>query len=141
MVTIDRGTIAVLKNTAKMQKENRLLLSGGWTDNGLVLTMPTGAPWHPDTITQAFDRRVTPASKERASMLLKQRPRIRFHDLRHTHASHLLVAGVNVKVVSRRLGHESIEITLKYYAHLMPGSDELAAGVLAGILHPGDAAQ
>jgi integrase len=55
---------------------------------------------------------------------------IRFHDLRHTHASHLIAAGHSIKAVSRRLGHADITITLKVYAHLMPNDDEkLAAGV------------
>ena len=55
---------------------------------------------------------------------------IRFHDLRHTHASCLIAAGHSIKAVSRRLGHSSIEITLRVYAHLMPNDDEkLAAGV------------
>jgi integrase len=57
---------------------------------------------------------------------------IRFHDLRHTHASHLIAAGHSIKAVSRRLGHADITITLKVYAHLMPNDDEkLAAGVEA----------
>ena len=68
-------------------------------------------------------------------------PYLRMYAMRHTSASLLVGAGVSVKAVSARLGHESIEITLKYYAHLMPGGDELAAAVLAGILHPGGAAQ
>jgi len=52
---------------------------------------------------------------------------IRFHDLRHTSASLLLQAGVNVKVVSERLGHARIEQTLSTYAHVMPGMQEVAA--------------
>jgi integrase len=57
---------------------------------------------------------------------------VRFHDLRHTHASHLISAGHSIKAVSRRLGHADITITLKVYAHLMPNDDEkLAAGVEA----------
>src|SRR5262245_27959272 len=57
---------------------------------------------------------------------------IRFHDLRHTHASCLIAAGHSIKAVSRRLGHGSIEITLRVYAHLMPNDDEkLTTGVEA----------
>ena len=57
---------------------------------------------------------------------------IRFHDLRHTHASHLIATSHSIKAVSRRLGHADITITLKVYAHLMPNDDEkLAAGVEA----------
>ncbi len=59
--------------------------------------------------------------------------RIRFHDLRHTHATLLLQAGENVKVVSERLGHRSIEITLKIYAHVLPTMQQQAATRLEGI--------
>ena len=53
--------------------------------------------------------------------------RIRFHDLRHTHATLLLQAGVNPKVVSERLGHSSVAFTLDTYAHVMPGMQPEAA--------------
>ena len=132
VVDIDAGTVAVLRGWAKQQKELRLLFGSDWTTTGLVFTMPTGEGWHPDSVSQAFERLVSPASKERAEASLKLRPRIRFHDLRHTHASHLLAAGVNVKVVSDRLGHASVAFTLDTYAHVMPGQQaEAAAAVLA----------
>ena len=53
---------------------------------------------------------------------------IRFHDLRHTHATHLFRAGIHPKVVSERPGHASIGITLDTYSHVMPGMQEEAAG-------------
>ena len=52
---------------------------------------------------------------------------IRFHDLRHSHASQLLRQGVNVKVVSERLGHSTTGITLDVYSHVLPGMQEEAA--------------
>jgi integrase len=54
-------------------------------------------------------------------------PRIRFHDLRHTHATLLLQEGVNVKVVSERLGHANISITLDTYSHVLPSMQQHAA--------------
>ena len=54
-------------------------------------------------------------------------PRIRFHDLRQTHATHLLAAGTNVRVVSERLGHASVPFTLDVYAHALPGQQVAAA--------------
>jgi integrase len=51
-------------------------------------------------------------------------PHIRLHDLRHTHATQLLIQGVNVKVVSERLGHASVAITLDIYAHTLPTMQE-----------------
>ncbi len=57
----------------------------------------------------------------------KQSIAVRFHDLRHTHATQLLQAGVHPKVVQERLGHASIGITLDTYSHVMPGMQEEAA--------------
>ena len=54
-------------------------------------------------------------------------PRVRFHDLRHTHASQLLKQGVHPKVVSERLGHSTIGITMDVYSHVLPGLQEEAA--------------
>lgn len=54
-------------------------------------------------------------------------PRIRLHDVRHTHATLMLAAGVPVKVVSTRLGHASVRLTLDVYAHVLPSMDEDAA--------------
>jgi integrase len=56
-----------------------------------------------------------------------------FHTLRHTNATLLLQAGVPVRVVSQRLGHKKVEITLGIYAHALPGQDEDAAEVAAGL--------
>jgi integrase len=54
-------------------------------------------------------------------------PRIRFHDLRHAHATHLLSSGVHPKIASERLGHSKVGITLDLYSHVMPGMQEDAA--------------
>ncbi|MCS4559005.1 site-specific integrase, partial [Shewanella sp. C32] len=54
-------------------------------------------------------------------------PHIRFHDLRHTHATLLLKQGVHPKIVSERLGHANVNITLNTYSHILPGLQEEAA--------------
>jgi len=54
-------------------------------------------------------------------------PNVRFHDLRHGHASHLLREGVHPKVVSERLGHATVAITLDRYSHVLPGLQDEAA--------------
>jgi integrase len=61
-------------------------------------------------------------------------PRITFHGLRHTCASLLLLAGENPKVVSERLGHKSVEITLAVYSHVLPGMQQAAAEKLDRLL-------
>ena len=61
-------------------------------------------------------------------------PRIRFHDLRHTHASLLVAAGVPIKVVSERLGHAHPGFTMRTYQHLMPGMSAAAADQFATLI-------
>jgi integrase len=96
----------------------------GHQDHGLVFAMPDGRCWNPDTIGQAFERAVG-----RTSL-----PRLRLHDLRHTHATHLLAAGVNVKIVSERLGHASVSFTLDVYGHALPGQHADAAAAVADLV-------
>jgi integrase len=59
-------------------------------------------------------------------------PQIRLHDLRHTHATLALQAGVHPKVVSERLGHATVSITLDTYSHAIPALQEEAAALIAG---------
>jgi integrase len=61
-------------------------------------------------------------------------PPIRLHDVRHTHATLLLAAGVNPKVVSERLGESSVAFTLDTYAHVMPGMQPEAAEQFMGLV-------
>jgi integrase len=61
-------------------------------------------------------------------------PRIRLHDLRHTHATHLLAAGTNVRVTSERLGHASVAFTLDVYGHVLPGQQAAAAAAVAALV-------
>jgi integrase len=70
----------------------------------------------------------------RSFCIAKKLPRVKFHSLRHTHASALIRAGVDVLTVSRRLGHSSVAMTLDVYGHLMKGADEAAAAAIDGVL-------
>ena len=74
----------------------------------------------PESVGMVFARRVA-----RSGL-----PKIRLHDLRHTHAVHLIAAGAHPKVVSERLGHASSTFTLDRYGHLMPNTQ---AGVAASV--------
>lgn len=85
-------------------------------DWNLVFTNQNGEPHHPDVVTRSFR-----AFIERCGL-----PRIRLHDIRHTHATVMLAHGVPLHVVSARLGH-SAQVTLLYYAHVLPSSDGTAA--------------
>ena len=79
---------------------------------------------HPDLFSQVFDRLVA-----RSGL-----PRIRLHDLRHTHASLLLRAGVPVKVVSQRLGHATPAFTMAVYQHVLPGMQAEAASTFSDLV-------
>lgn len=107
-VALDPGTLAVLGRWRRTQIEQRLLVGREWPEGDWLFTMSNGGPVDPDYITKLFPRRVkeTPGVK-----------RIRFHDLRHTWATLAIEAGVPAKVVSERLGHASITMTLDTYTH------------------------
>ena len=123
-VAIDPTTVAALRDHRKKQLEERLAWGARWEDSGLVFTRENGSLVHPDTFSGMFERLV------RKSDL----PRIRLHDLRHTYATLALSAGVHPKVVSERLGHASISITLDTYSHAIPALEEKAASLVAGII-------
>ena len=110
-------TVEALKRHKVQQAERRLQLGPVYEDHGLVFARDDGSPWPPDAFSTAF------ASLIRRSGL----PRLRFHDLRHSHASQLLRQGVHPKVVSERLGHSSINTTLDTYSHVVPGMQRDAA--------------
>ena len=93
--------------------------------SGHVFSRPDGAPTHPQLLSDAFKKLVA-----RSGL-----PPIRFHDLRHTHATLLLKAGTPVKVVSERLGHSTPGFTMATYQHVIPGMQHEAALTFAQLLH------
>jgi|TARA_B100000315_G_C14351630_1_gene484282 integrase len=95
-----------------------------WEDTGFVFTKPNGTPLDPERVSKEFSKVVKTAKI----------PKIRFHDLRHTHASLMLKAGVGPKAISELLGHASISITMDVYAHLIPGIQEEAAQKFSNLL-------
>lgn len=123
-IDLDPETVTALRSHRVRQAERRLALGLRGADPGIVFTDVWGQPFIPDRVSEGFDRRVHKSGL----------PRIRFHDLRHTHASHLLKAGVNIKIVSRRLGHASVSFTLDKYSHLMPDDDQQAALAVAALV-------
>jgi integrase len=91
-----------------------------------MFTDSTGAPIHPHAISQAFARVIRHAHV----------PLIRLHDVRHTHATLLIKAGVPVKVVSERLGHATPAFTIETYQHVLPGMQAEAARTFQELLAP-----
>lgn len=118
-VDLDPRTVVVLKAWHKTQLEERVALGLRPKDASLVFADPDGSPLHPDPFRLMFTVLV-----EKAPV-----PRIRFHDLRHTHATILLKAGVPAKVVSERLGHSNVAFTMSVYQHILPGMQADAAHI------------
>lgn len=123
-VDLDPETVDILRRHRTDQEDERTTWGTDYENNGLVFAKENGKPLHPDSFTQSFDRLI------RTSGL----SRIRLHDLRHTHASIALQAGIPIKVISERLGHESPGFTLKQYAHVMPGMQKAAAVQIARLV-------
>ncbi len=127
VIDLDPGTVDQLRDHRTRQLGDQAEWGSDYEDNDLVFCKENGEPLHPQTYTQAFERLVTKTDL----------PKIRLHDLRHTHATIALRAGVPPKVISERLGHESPAFTLKQYAHVMPGMQAEAASLIAGLIaHP-----
>lgn len=126
---LDEDTHQALLAWQERQEAERKEWPGEWPDHGLVFTLEDGSPLHPDYLSRAFrshQRRVAKSLAERAAKDARKGrkltlPTIRFHDLRHTHATLLLAAGVPVKVVSERLGHSTPAFTMAVYQHVLPG--------------------
>jgi integrase len=116
-VEIDEFDVEVLRLHRKRQLEERLAVGAAWPDLDLVFTTPTGRRIHPPTITREFH-----AVTDRAGL-----PRIRLHDLRHTHATLVLKSGEITKVVTERLGHSTTAYTQDAYQHVLPGMQRDAA--------------
>jgi integrase len=123
-VSLDATTVAALRAHRKRQLEERMSWGQAYRDSGLVVTREDGTLVHPDRFTQMFDKHVKDAGL----------PRIRLHDLRHTHATLALGAGVHPKVVSERLGHATVAFTLDVYSHAVPALQEEAADRIAALI-------
>lgn len=123
-VALTPGTVEILRRVRVKQLEERLAAGTAYEDQGLVFTDALGRPIHPSTLRQTWLGIVKAAGMER----------LRFHDLRHAHASLLMAQGVHPKIVSERLGHSSVSITLDIYSHVAPGLQAEAAAGLDALL-------
>ena len=115
----------ILRALRARQRELRLMLGPGYDrESGLVFCHEDATPIRPDGLGRRFERLAKAAGL----------PVIRFHDLRHTHATLALQAGVHPKVVSDRLGHSSVAFTLDVYSGYVPAMESDAAEAIAGLL-------
>lgn len=124
VIALDTTTARVLQQHRVRQAATRLAMGPAWTDHDLVFARNDGEPLHPDFVSQTFDRLVATSGL----------PRIRLHDLRHTHATLALTAGIHPKVVSERLGHSTVSITLDTYSHVTPALQSGVADAVAAMV-------
>lgn len=124
VIDIDDETAAILRAHHKQQREQAAELGESWQDTDYVFTTVIGTPQHPDNVGKLFGTLVDS---------LDVKP-LRLHGLRHTHATHLLAAGINARVVSERLGHADVGFTLQVYGHVLPGQQREAADAAARLL-------
>jgi integrase len=116
-VSLTAEALAALEVHRKRQDEFRAQFGSDYQALGLVFCQPDGNPLRPDSVSAAISvlcRR------------LKLPPGASLHTLRHTHATHMLVGGVPLQVVSERLGHSSVRVTAEVYAHSLRGQDDEA---------------
>jgi integrase len=116
-VTLPPSLVELFNVYRADQELLRIQLGVSLDADDFVFIRPDGSPINPNAVTLAFRRIIKKA-------MLRS---IRIHDLRHTHATLMLKAGVHPKVVSERLGHANIGITLDIYSHVLPGLQEAAA--------------
>ncbi len=116
-ITLPDNVIDELRAHKAKQNQMRLMFGSLYQDNGLVCPNPNGVPMDPRLLYGHFTKCAKAAGL----------PSIRFHDLRHTHATIMLQLGEHPKVVSERLGHSNIMITLNTYSHVLPTMQEDAA--------------
>lgn len=106
-ISLPASLVGVLREHRLGEEAKGILLGRPLQETDLVFAYPDNKSLDPSTVNHAF------------GMVLREAglPHIRFHDLRHTHATLLLIAGVNPKVVSERLGHSSVAFTMDVYSH------------------------
>jgi len=116
-IALSPTAVIALREHRQKQEVERLLLGSTLAPDDLVFTNLDGTPLLPNSVTHAFIKTVRRLGLHG----------VRFHDLRHTHATLLLRQGVNVKALQERLGHSTITTTLDIYAHVTPGMQKDAA--------------
>ncbi len=123
-IALSPETVKVLSDHRREQVEDRLRAGPGYEDRDLVFADPVGRAVYDSTVRRAFYGIIRVAGLGH----------LRIHDLRHTAATLMLRAGVNPKVVSERLGHATVSITLDTYSHVLPDMQREAAAALDSIL-------
>lgn len=123
-IALSPESVTILREHRGSQVEQRLLLGPAYSDSGLVFATAAGDPLDDSNVRRAFAGIARQAGFQR----------LRFHDLRHTAATLMFRAGVHPKVVSERLGHATVSLTLDTYSHVLPDLQRDAAEAMDAVL-------
>jgi integrase len=135
-ISLDHETIAVLREHRRQQDEERHAGGSAWTDSGgLVFTSRWGEPLYPDTVSALMGKLISQYNESAVSPAAAL-PRARLHNLRHLHATTLLLAGVPVHVVAARLGHADPAVTLRVYSHVLREHNAGIGDIFAQAVRP-----
>jgi integrase len=116
-VALTTLVIEELRRHKARQVQELLRLGIRQSDEMYVVAQADGRPLKPNSLTHEFARFIAGTAL----------PKVRFHDLRHSHATHMLASGVHPKIAQERLGHATVAITLDLYSHVLPGMQADAA--------------
>ena len=144
VVPLSPVAVRALREWRAVQGKERLALGGEYTNHGLVFATTLGQPLDLSNIHRGPWRRVMeraglgtyieappkPAGQPGPRKAPRFRPSFRIYDLRHTTATLLLRSGVSVKIVSERLGHAKVAMTLDVYSHCLPDMQQQAADAM-----------
>ncbi|NQT71839.1 MAG: site-specific integrase [Chloroflexi bacterium] len=125
LISLSPSVVALLRGLRVSQMDQMEGDGIEWEEQRLIFANDDGEPLSPDTVTHAFAKII-----KRTGL-----PHVRLHDLRHTHATLMLKQGVHPKIVSERLGHSSVSITMDTYSHVLPGMQTEAAIAFEEAIH------
>lgn len=141
MIPLSARLVGELKAFRRTQAEYIMKHRNIYEDIDLVFANETGRPMLRENVNVRHFRKIVDSANDRIKRQNKERgdalpeiPKIRLYDLRHTMATLLLIAGVHPKVVSERLGHASIVLTMDTYSHVLPTMQEDATGSLERLM-------
>lgn len=123
-IKLPNETLTELQSQKIRVSKEKLKCGPNYVDYDLVVCTTKGTPVNPNNLKRTYNRLIDEAGVTK----------IRFHDLRHTHATMLLAQGVPAKVISERLGHSNIKTTLDIYPHVLPNMQEEAANQIDALL-------
>ena len=124
-ITFSKDLNDILKEYMKWQTKQKKIAGDLWVNQDWIFTTWNGAPVNPDSVTAWFNRFIKGTNL----------PRVTVHGLRHTNATLLIGAGVDIRTVANRLGHSQTSTTTNIYAHAIKSADRSASDTLNDILN------